>query len=287
MTMLKLSTEIYPPGAWTNPSIYRASLNLDNSEEAWEMRSGISNWAWRAISELKDVKDESEFLSLAPFRRSKFYIALQIFTPDVLPLLTPPLLAFSPPYPSTSDALFEMESNFATGLLHAELEILEESCMLFESLSLDVEDIRLALARGLHFPAEHAGVPCFSTVLDFIEHGAYPPSWPSSTLSDTERKRMEKIFDMCKAALIKSVVEVAGEDSNEDVLWDDSEDGNPGGSFVCRMVEWIKRYVAEMDTTIIECDTQLESLSKRDDMVICASLALGNLARRGKTESFF
>lgn len=157
--------------------------------------------------------------------------------------------------------------------------------MLIESLSLDVEDIRLALARGLHFPAEHAGVPCFSTILDFIEHGAYPPLWTSSTLSDTERKRMEKVFDMCKAALIKSVVEVAGEDSNEDVLWDDSEEGKPGGNFVCRMVEWIKRYVAEMDAAILEGDTQLESLNKREDMVICASLALGNLARRGKLES--
>ena len=93
---------------------------------------------------------------------------------------------------------------------------------------------------------------------------------------------MEKVFDMCKAALIKSVVEVAGEDSNEDVLWDESEEGKPGGNFVCKMVEWIKRYVTEMDAVVLGGDAQLESLNKRDDMVICASLALGNLARRGK-----
>lgn len=269
MTMLKLSTAIYPPGAWTTPSIYGDTPDLDTSEEAWEMRSGLSNWVWRAISELKDVKDET----------------LQIFTPDVLPLLTPPLLVFSPPYPTKSDALFDIKLNLITGLLHTELEILEESCMLIESLSLDVEDIRLALARGLHFPAEHAGVPCFSTILDFIEHGAYPPLWSSSTLSDPERKRMEKVFDMCKAALIKSVVEVSGEDSNEDVLWDDSEEGQPGGSFVCRMVEWIKRYVAEMDAAVLEDGTQLESLNAREDMAICASLALGNLARREKNST--
>jgi hypothetical protein len=59
--MLKLSTAIYPPGAWTNPSVYGDTLGLDSSEEAWEIRSGLSNWTWRAISELKDVKDESEF----------------------------------------------------------------------------------------------------------------------------------------------------------------------------------------------------------------------------------
>jgi len=269
MTMLKLSTAIYPPGAWTNHSIYGNVLNLDVSEEAWEMRSGLTNWAWRAISEIRDVKDET----------------LQNFTPDVLPLLTPPLLAFSPPYPPKSDSLFEINSNFATGLLHTDLETLEESCMLIESLSLDVEDIRLALARGLHFPAEHAGVPCFSTILDFIEHGTYPPLWAASTLSDSERKRMEKVFDMCKAALIKSVVEVAGEDSNEDVLWDDSEEGRPGGNFVCRMVEWIKRYVVEMDAAILGGDAQLESLNNREDLVICASLALGNLARREKNST--
>lgn len=214
-------------------------------------------------------------------------VALQIFTPDVLPLLTPSLLAFSPPYPPKSDALFEIKSNLATGLLRADLDILEESCTLIESLSLDVEDIRLALARGLHFPAEHAGVPCFSTILDFIEHGAYPPLWASSTLSDAERKRMEKVFDMCKAALIKSAVEVAGEDSNGDVLWDDSEEDKPGGSFVCRMVEWIKRHVAEMDAAALEGDLQTDSLNKREDLVICASLALGNLARRGTLGSIY
>ena len=66
-TMLKLSSAIYPPGAWTNPSIYGNTSNLDVSEEAWEMRNGLTNWAWRAISEIKDVKDESEFMQLVSF----------------------------------------------------------------------------------------------------------------------------------------------------------------------------------------------------------------------------
>lgn len=72
MTMLKLSSAIYPPGAWTNPSVYGDTINLDTSQEAWEMRSSLSNWVWRAISELKDVKDESEFVVLVSFCRSKF-----------------------------------------------------------------------------------------------------------------------------------------------------------------------------------------------------------------------
>ena len=194
--------------------------------------------------------------------------------------MTQALLAFSPPYPPESSPVFRTKPSLINGFLQADLEVLEESCMLIESLSLDVEDIRLSLARGLHFPAEHTGVPCLSTILDFIEHGTYPPLW-ASTLGETESKRMEKRFDICKAGLIKSVVEVAGEERNEDVLWDDSEDARPGGDFVCKMVDWIKQYVTKLDEASLQGDARLESLIKRDDMVICASLALGNLARRG------
>lgn len=166
-------------------------------------------------------------------------------------------------------------------LLHADFEVLEESCSLIESLSLDVEDVRLSLARGLNFPAEHGGVPCLCTILDFIEDGDYPPSW-ETTFPETDRRRRERVFDNCKAALIKSVVEVAGEERNEDVLWDDSEVNNPGGEFVGRMVHLIKKYVSDMDKSTPGAAVAKESFAGRDDLVICASLSLGNLARRGK-----
>lgn len=57
MTVLKLSTAIYPPAAWIQAPAENSS---DSAEDIWTLRSGISNWAWRTISELKDVKDESE-----------------------------------------------------------------------------------------------------------------------------------------------------------------------------------------------------------------------------------
>lgn len=60
MTILKLSTAIYPPGVWANISLEYDEGSPDSLEEAWTLRSGLSNWAWRTISELKDVKDESE-----------------------------------------------------------------------------------------------------------------------------------------------------------------------------------------------------------------------------------
>jgi hypothetical protein len=145
---------------------------------------------------------------------------------------------------------------------------------LLESLSLDVEDIRLALARGYCFPAEHLGVPCFKTMIDFIERGSYPSTWSHPAVSKEDRQRKEKVFNICKAALIKSVVEVAGEEKNEDVLWDDSVEGKPGGEFVYTMSRWIKDYV--------EAVGKDPSAIHRDDLVICAGLSLGNLARRGE-----
>lgn len=126
--------------------------------------------------------------------------------------------------------------------------------MLLESLCLDVEDVRLALARGLASPAEHDGVRCLEDVLDFIERGDYSPFW-----SDEDRPRRTKAFDMCKAALIKAVVEVAGEEKNVEVLWEETAEGGP---FVSRLVHWIK------------------GERTREDLVICATLALGNMVRR-------
>jgi hypothetical protein len=159
-------------------------------------------------------------------------------------------------------------------MVQSDFEVLEETCTLLESLSLDVEDIRLALARGYCFPAEHYGVPCFKAMIDFIERGGYPITWRHSSIPKEERARKEKTFDMCKGALIKSVVEVSGEEKNEDVLWDDSDEARPGGDYVWTMVRWIKGFVADMEKD--------PAALHRDDLVICATLSLGNLARRGE-----
>ncbi|KAJ7940684.1 hypothetical protein B0H13DRAFT_2246066 [Mycena leptocephala] len=257
LTIMKLSTAIYPPAAWLTSVPSSADENTPEAqEESWTLRSGVSSWAWWTIMDLKEVKDET----------------LQIFNPDVLPLLTPALASFA------------RHSPMFNTLLHADFEVLEESCTLIESLSLDVEDVRLSLARGLNFPAEHGGVPCLCTILDFIEKGDYPPIWQTA-FPEADRKRRERVFDNCKAALIKSVVEVAGEERNEDVLWDESEDNKPGGEFVCRMVHLIKKYVSDMDQSISGAEATKDSLAGRDDLVICASLSLGNLARREKNST--
>ena len=150
-------------------------------------------------------------------------------------------------------------------LVQMDYDALEESCGTIESMSMDNEEIRLSLARGLTFPSEHGGIPCLSDMLSFVDRGDYPPTWAD----DPERSAREKGFDHCKAAVIKAVVELAGEEKNTDVLWDDSVASRPGGEFVDTMVQWIRKHKNLRE-------------SNRDDLLICATLSLGNLVRRGE-----
>ncbi|KAL0946949.1 hypothetical protein HGRIS_013108 [Hohenbuehelia grisea] len=261
MTMMKLSAAIYPSGSWLQPTT-QESQKQEPANDVWLLRAELSNWVWRTISELGDTSGRDD--------------SPQIFNPDVLPLLVPSLQAF---LSSGGSIPSSIPASTASTLLNADFDSLEESCTLLESLALDVEDVRLSLARGLTFPAEHGGVPCLSAMLDFIEKSGYPSTWyQASVLDESDIKRKEKAFDICKAAVIKAVVEVAGEERNDDVLWDDSEADKPGGEFICRMVEWVKKYVAVKELPSSE---QPAGTIDRDDLAICACLSLGNLARRG------
>lgn len=251
LTILKLLNAVYPPTAWTG-----AASDDEETRHIWTVRATISSWGWRTISELKDVKDES----------------LQIFNQDVLPYLTPALQTFCPPFAAEDALPFNQKDDILSRLLNADFEFLEECCTLIESLSLDIEDVRLCLARGFNFSSEHQGVPCLSTMLDFIEYGAYSPYWKH--LPELDLKKKQKSLDICKAALVKSVVEVSGEERNGEILWSDSEKDNPGGLFVSRVVDWIRSY-AEPQSSNCQSD--------RDDLVICGTLSLGNLTRREST----
>jgi hypothetical protein len=163
--------------------------------------------------------------------------------------------------------LIDYDPDFLNDLLQADFDFLEEACTLIESLSLDIEDFRLELARMTCYPSNQP-LSCISIIMDFIEKGSYPPLWRSSIFEEVARTAKEKAFDICKAALIKAVVEVFGEEKNEEILWKSGDLENPGGEFVRRMVDWIKQYA----------DVQ----SNRDDLAICASLSLGNLTRKGE-----
>ncbi|KAH8833794.1 hypothetical protein DL96DRAFT_1578425 [Flagelloscypha sp. PMI_526] len=238
VTLLKVAASVYPPGSW---------VSGEGSPDAWAIRSDIVNWAWRVIDEIKEEENN-------------------VFNTDILPALATPLACFTSPYPPLPTPL-PFDQKTREKLVQTDFDFLEEACTLIEALSLDMEDFRLALARGLNFPDEQGGRACLAILLDFIDRGDYHPVWSAS-----ERNQHSKPFDVCKAAVVKAVVEVAGEPKSEDVLWDDSDAEKPGGEFVARMVEWVSRYVQEAGAS-----TQT---TPRDDLAICACLSLGNLSRR-------
>lgn len=262
ITILRLSTSIYPPGRWASVEAPLSPEDPATNEalvESWNIRSGLSGWSWRFISELKGGDDGEEDAA------AKSPNPQPLLGPDGLPLLIRQLAAFIPPY-SQPRGLYT-EPNSRRHLVAADAECLEEACTLIEALCLDAEDIRLSFARGLSFPdGEHGGVKCIEELCNFLERGDYPVYW--SDESEQEQARRKKMFDFCKAALVKALVEVAGEDKNTDVLWDNSEAEKPGGAFVWAMVSWIK-------------GNKVLGASGRDDLIICATLCLGNIARRG------
>ncbi|KAI0064603.1 hypothetical protein BV25DRAFT_1823008 [Artomyces pyxidatus] len=256
VTILRLTSAIYPPGAWIQQPVVGLvpkqdlPISQEEVEESWTLRSGLSSWAWRTITELNDRKEVDDS-------------APALFGPDILPLLIPPLQLYVPPY-TPPTGLFESATALRRTLISADFDYFEEACSLVESLALDVEDVRLSLARGMAFPDEHGGVQCLSDILKFIGQGDYHPLWEAE--APGWRSKREKTFDMCKAAMIKSVVEIAGEERNVEVLWDDSDPTRPGGVFVTQMVQWIKE------------NKSLKERS-RDDLLVCATLSLGNLLR--------
>lgn len=63
MTILKLSMALYPPGSWlTSPELPVEDSSADPEAiilESWSLRSGLSSWVWRVISELRDADEEA------------------------------------------------------------------------------------------------------------------------------------------------------------------------------------------------------------------------------------
>ncbi|KAF7779072.1 hypothetical protein Agabi119p4_3417 [Agaricus bisporus var. burnettii] len=135
-TILRLLHYIYPVGAWI--TIQRSAPEI--TEEDWDCRSTVSNWGWKLVNDLKDIKNEAASSSDV----------------QVLPLITPPLAAFTPPAASLESSFFSQAPLLST-LVANDIDVLEEVCTMIESLVLDTEDVRLALARGFSSPAEHSG----------------------------------------------------------------------------------------------------------------------------------
>lgn len=188
-----------------------------------------------------------------------------IFDANVIASLMSTLESFIPPFtPGSSPNIPSKEDRQA--FVKADLDALQEVAMLLESLTIDSEEVRLSLA-SLQSSASVGSLPPLAIVLDFIEKAEPPTYWAACTDSETDRQRWDKLLSVCKGAVIKAVVITAGEDKNLNVLWDDNTQGHPGGWFVERMVGWIK-------------NEQVGGEKGRDDLIICATLSLGNLCRK-------
>ena len=183
----------------------------------------------------------------------------RILTVGVLGPLVQVLVKFTPPYPSHSGLLVE-DPTSRHALISADLDALSGASSLLESLALDSEEVQVFLAQTAACASDTEPGPLLKYILDFVEFGHYPPYWAMEVPS--ERTKREKDFDLCKAAVIKTIVEVTGATRCIDTLWDLSR---PAGWFVSRMIDWARKHVNGI----------------RDDLVICATLSLGNLARRG------
>jgi len=156
-------------------------------------------------------------------------------------------------------------SSLEEELALTELEALEESVMALEGLALDSETARVALASGT----------LLKSLIEFVEFADYPASWSKALESD--RQSWEKNFDICKGALIKAVVAVAGETRNFVSLWSAEQEeaqvsdasARPTSWFATRMLQWISLHSADVKS----------GGKAREDLVICGTLCLGNLAR--------
>ena len=57
LTIIKLSSAIYPPTSW---NAHNDKISEEEFCEEWGLRHAISSWGWRTVSALKDVQDESK-----------------------------------------------------------------------------------------------------------------------------------------------------------------------------------------------------------------------------------
>lgn len=239
LTILQLSSTLYVPGGWVHGDF-----------EEWKWRSGLSSWGWTAISNFKGDDSEDDGPTPASQNEPK---QPPLFDAEALPLLVSALRAFIPKLPPQEPPSFDRSA--CHDFVKSDLDVLNHVSTQLESLSLDSQTVRCGLA----------GWDVMTTVLDFVEKSEPPKFWASFS-SPKEKQNWENQVGFCKAAVIKAVVEVAGEKDSLAILWDEKASEYPGGEFVKKMVGWIR-------------DIKLDSEGARDDLMICATLSLGNLAR--------
>ncbi|CDZ96875.1 Rho/Rac GTPase guanine nucleotide exchange factor smgGDS/Vimar [Phaffia rhodozyma] len=233
----------------------------NSSADNVELRRAISGWAWRVVGEISLLESASTVLSAQ---------AEALFPHLVLPILT-----YLPP--SSSPVPFKPE----------DVLILTTATQIIEANTLDSESWQHTLANSRASQSESSvdsspapgpwsiqqkgresekeEISVWSLILDFVE-GVYIA--PKEEITDQEEREEqeeeeeEEILSLgsIKGGLIKSIVAVAGSDELAESLFE--APGRTG--FLGRMKSFLSGGNVQED---------------REDLVICAVLSLGNLAR--------
>jgi len=238
-------------------------VDLTGLKEEWDWRRGFTDWTSMALSEL--LRDDCEWCKYRVQMDTNYIFTVHrgvtsstLSTSSLTPV-TDVIASFVPPYPTTFGP-FIHQPTLRHSFITTDVDVLTDACSILEALALDSDKVPEFIAKTVDADSSGDATPLLRRLVDFVELGDYPPYWSSGPVSETDK--WKKSFDMCKAAVIRAVVEVAGSPSSLDLVWDLTR---PDGWFVTRMINWVKA----------------NANGDRDDLVICGTLCLGNLARRG------
>lgn len=281
--LLAVVNELYLPKDWSR------RLDADGDDGlSIDERAGVAMWGWKVLGEVALLESEPP----VPLPTS------------VLPLLLPSIFSYLPSS-SSSDILSTLSPTSnpsplpplhpTSTLLSTDLQILLtavhllstqtalspawESCLAnlravqgehqdwdfwegeLELWADEVEEDKVGSAKG----REVLGL-----LMDFVESAQI--SAEGIELEDEEedeveglesqREEWEKSMGEIKGGLVRTIVGVVGNDEVGESLFDNEDVG--GGWFVRQLGQW------------------LEIGSSREDLVVCAVLCLGNLARNGE-----
>ncbi|PWN51429.1 hypothetical protein IE53DRAFT_386201 [Violaceomyces palustris] len=284
---------IYSPNAWTGPHPV-GSLEDGDIVDKVKIGATIASWSWRVVQEVCDNQGQPG----QPARPGSTTGADDDEDDGANAILTQagfgatilPLLHFyrnAESKPEEGGEYLDLDAGDVTDLIDADAEILQSVAELIEKCSQsEVEHRKLAVlppAEG--WQSKAAVVEPFRSPLDFfmsfVEFSAPPSRWSIDEDADSSLPPPEdeealiealKSFSKTKAAIARAIVAIAGEDDNMSELFggglekptaSDSSTKDGQGWFISRLKSWIK-YDAK----------------KRDDLVSCGMLALGNLARK-------
>ncbi|EST05492.1 Armadillo-type fold [Kalmanozyma brasiliensis GHG001] len=277
---------IYLPHLWAMPR----SVEIENDADALnklKMGATVTSWAWRIIQEIfDDAKEEKEGqpdtpsdemhdgdLDDASSRDVRSILARRCFT-DLLR----PLSLYVASEGQTTGHRIEIDADDVEDLVDSDAEIMQAVATLIESCAAEEADFRQrAVARFVaqqdrsgHGQLENQFQSGLDVLMSFVETVELPREWvrdfsaldgSTQTSSNADEdaqaaEEMRKAFAQAKALVAGAVVTISGDDDNMVELFSGPL------HFIDRLKAWA-RYDPK----------------KRDDLVSCGMLALGNLAR--------